>query len=55
MAIVAVDEVGHGLISPLNLILHIASALTAALLTDKHALASLLRHEILHHPHGHVI
>jgi len=35
-AIVAVDEVGHRLISSLNLVLDIASLLASALLAGKH-------------------
>jgi hypothetical protein len=51
MAIVAVNEVGHRLISAIDLVLHIASVDTAALLASEHALASLLRHKVLHDPH----
>ena len=36
-AVVAVDEVSHRLISPINLILHVASARTRARLAHEHA------------------
>ena len=53
MAIVTVDKVCHWLISSLDLVLHVASVVTAARLTEEHPLAAVL--EALHDAHGHVV
>ncbi len=55
MTFVAVNKVGHRLISAVDLVLNIPSALTPTLLADKHALAAFLLNKVFHDSHRHII